>query len=274
MASGPNPRIVLPKPGIPRVIGLLNITFGSILLLYGLCSGVSALLLPTMFSRMEVFKKAPADSKAKRASEIAELLEKEKAATTETEKAELKNKRLDLEDQADTDEMTESISTNAMGGTKNPILMGVTLADVVSAMILNVLMIVAGVGLMKCQEWGRKLGIWVAGIKIVRLVAVAWVSFAVVMPISTTSMLDMSNKMEETQRRQAARRGRPPAQVLVRQPQNDMAKMMTVAGTASAVGLVVIGSIYPAISIWLLSTDGARAACLPRAKPKPESNEL
>ena len=39
-----------------------------------------------------------------------------------------------------------------------------------------------------------------------------------------------------------------------------------------AVGMIILGSIYPLIVIWTLTRPGVRAACFPYqlSKPKPE----
>jgi hypothetical protein len=269
MASEPIPRIIVPKPAIPRTMGTLNIIFASILLLSGLCSGITALMLPLMLSKMEPLKQARAESQVKHKADVAKLLEQEQAAQTQTEKDELKEKRLDLEDQADMEAI--GVEPMAMFGTSDPVVMVFTAADVISGLLLNTTMLVAGIGLIWFQEWGRKLGLWVAGLKILRLLAVCLISIAVIVPITTKKSTDFTRKMEEMEARQAARRGKAPMPVFTAMNQPNMAKWTAITGVAGAVGLLVFGSIYPAITLWLLSTEECRAACQSATKPKPES---
>jgi hypothetical protein len=274
MSGESTPRVVLPKPLIPRTIGALNIAFGSILLLCGICSGLYFLMISAMNplanaatgtggvgkNAVAIGADPQAQRKADRDAEIAKLLEKEKAAESEGEKDDLKKQRLELEDQAELAEMGQQ--SMAMFGLKDGVVKNYFLADVTTAGVLNVLMLIAGVGLVRLRAWGRKLGMWVAGLKVIRLLVVYSIFGAVVTPIMTKGVTDFFNKAIEIQERQNARRGQggtPPP--LLRQQQAQVGKSMAMMWTAYAVGFIVMGSIYPAIALWLLSSEGCRAAC-------------
>ena len=58
-------------------------------------------------------------------------------------------------------------------------------AEVTAGMVLNVLMVISGVGLLGLAEWGRRLAIGVAWLKIVRWVAMVVVTMVVIVPITT-----------------------------------------------------------------------------------------
>jgi hypothetical protein len=269
MSTEPSPSVVVPKPVIPRTIGTLNIIFASLLLLCSACGGFAAILMPTFIQTAQMEMKKTEDlAKAKRSAEITKLQEQEKTAQTEAEKAGLKQKRLDLEDRNEI--ASFSINPLTMIGMNNPIVHWITVGDLISAMLLNLLMLIAGIGLLRLQEWGRKLGLWIAGIKIVRLMVVYSIMAVVVTPITSKSMSDYFKKIEEVSQRQAARRGNA-APPILRQQQITIAKSMAAMQTAQLVVMGVLGSIYPAITLWLLSTPGSRAACRSTGTGKPRT---
>jgi hypothetical protein len=251
VATEPAPKIEVPKPAIPRTIGTLNIMFAVMLLLYGMCYGLTILVFPVTlsFPRMELGLQTQAERRktldgwrANSRAEIAKLREHEQAAQTETDRAELKEKRLDLEDQV---ELVEVIGHELLGGLgiDDPLVFANTLTDLISGLVLNMMMLIAGVGLIRFRDRGRKLGLWVAGLKILRLVVVCSISAAVITPMTTKRTFDRVQKMVEVSARHAARHGNAP---VPQEKQFRMAKWQGAAGSALAVGMLVIGSIYPA----------------------------
>src|SRR5262249_43401668 len=135
---------------------------------------------------------------------------------------------------------------------------GFYLVDVVTGMILNVLLLISGIGLVRLKEWGRVTGLWVAAIKIARLVVIYSINIVVIVPIMTKQFADMFEDIA---------RAAPPG------PRGAGAPAMTEVGpamgtmmTAAAIGIMIVGSIYPAIVLWLLSRPGVKAAC---TNPRP-----
>jgi hypothetical protein len=117
-------------------------------------------------------------------------------------------------------------------------------------MFFNVLMLISGVGLIRLREWGRKLAVWVAALKIVRLIVLYGIFIMVMVPIFVKLILDMFEEMAQSLPPGA---GRPP-----------IAGMTTMFGTmfsVSAVAVMILGSIYPGIVLWLLTRPGVKAAC-------------
>jgi H+/gluconate symporter-like permease len=92
------PGAVLPNPRIPKVIGILNIVFGSALVLGGLCLGAYAAMLPMLGKAMtEMQKKAEASQEAQKQAELKAIEDAAKAATTDEEKRDLEAQRLAIE---------------------------------------------------------------------------------------------------------------------------------------------------------------------------------
>jgi hypothetical protein len=149
------------------------------------------------------------------------------------------------------------------------------MTDLITAAVLNLLMLLAGIGLVWLRNWGRILGMWVAGLKIIRLVVIYTIFAVSIGPVMTKATVDMISKMQKVQQRQAARAGQPAAPgILTNQQQLQVAKTLAVMWTGYAVGFVILGSIYPAVALVLLSTEGCRAACQQRtSKSRPEAND-
>ena len=104
------------------------------------------------------------------------------------------------------------------------------------------------------------MSLWLAGLQIVRLAILTAVSIIVVQP----AKIDQTQKMLEKMQANAKAPGAPPGAAAGAQVGQAMAGM----GTAFAVGYLVFGSIYPVVSLILLNTTGARAACLTKKKPE------
>ena len=64
-----------------------------------------------------------------------------------------------------------------------------------TAMVLNLLMLISGFGLIRFREWGRRMSVGVAWVKLVRLVLVTAVSIVVIIPLTTRSMVDAMEKL-------------------------------------------------------------------------------
>jgi hypothetical protein len=230
------------------------------------------LVLPTMGANMETaMTKAKAQAKAQRDADMAKLLEKEKAAESETEKEDLRQQRLNLENVGD---LELDIHPMEMFGVNNPLMIRYAMTEVISSMLLNLLMLAAGIGLVLRQEWGRKLGLGVAAFKILRLLAVYSYFALVISPLMGKGMDDFFQKAVEAQKKQAAKQGNAGGAMIGPQ-RPEIAKAIVVAYTGFAVAFIVLGSIYPAITLWLLSTEEARAACVSRfpSKPMREAND-
>ena len=127
----------------------------------------------------------------------------------------------------------------------------------ISGLVLNVAMLVSGIGLFQLKESGRRLALWTFGLKIVRLAVLATIMIVVIIPITAK----MSSEMMAGIVQNGA--GGPPAVMMT-----NMAKFQAAFGTAQAVLGVVFGSIWPVIGIVLLSRPGTRVACQ-TSKPKP-----
>jgi hypothetical protein len=246
---------VVPNPGVPRAFGIMNIIFGVILLLFGLGSGAMLILGPTMMKQVQAQAQQSVEkAKAERAARIDELKKKEDAAKTEEEKKQLQTERQTAESVADPPDLSDLSST--WDFMSDPWYAGYAWSEIGLGILLNIAMIVAGAGLVGLTEWGRRLALWVASLKILRLTAIMIITLTVILPMTSERTKRMFDKMEaQIKTKSGGGAGAAPGFSA------GMSQMTAIFGAASAVGTAVLGSIYPALALWFLTRRAARAAC-------------
>jgi hypothetical protein len=255
---------VVPNPQIPRTFGVMNLAFGILMFVVGAGTMVLTIVGPR-FQKWTVgqMEQQQANSKAERDAKVAELKAKEEAAKTKEEKDTLKGEREALESNVEPDlsAMNEIMGFNVFSDIRLAIY---SFSEMIAGMILNVVMVISGVGLLGLAEWGRRLGITVAWLKIVRWVAMILVSFVLILPITAQKSQKMYDSMQQAQARAQANAGGRGAASM---PMLNIAVFTTIAGAVTMIFTALIASIYPALSIWFLTRPPARAACLLSSKP-------
>jgi hypothetical protein len=242
---------VVPNPQIPRTFGMLNIVFGALLILFDVSSVLGYFYMPKLFGAFqESIVQQQAARKAEQDARIAELKTKEAAAKSAEEKADFEQERADLERRVAPD-LSVMGDFNEMTGMSDRRVLAYYAVTLVTGIILNILMIVAGAGLMRLTEWGRRMGILVAELKIVRWLLITVVSMVLILPIS----LDRSQKMMAKMNPQGRGTGAPFGF-------SDAARLGAIVGAVTTIFSAIISSIYPALTIWFLTRPPARAACL------------
>lgn len=241
-----------PKTSIPKTIGVLNIVFGSLLLLCSVCYAASlsmqSAMAPMFAGQQAQFQEI---QEAERRQKLLELERLEQAAENEIEKADIQAKHKALKDQPllkmpDMGKFMQESSFQAYG-----------MADVATALVLNILMVASGIGLVSFREWGRRLAIWVAVIKIVRLLVLSTVFISVVVPNLTKAFTGMFQEMFNEMAKNP-----PPGQHIPGAAEiAQMGSGITVMYTASAIGMLVLGIIYPVIVLILLLQPRVKTAC-------------
>jgi len=137
-----------------------------------------------------------------------------------------------------------------------------TWTELASGILLNVLMIIAGAGLLALAEWARRMAIGVAWLKIAKWVAVVVVTMGLVIPVTTEKMQKMFTKIEAQTK---TKTGRGPNVF----PMGGLAQFTAVMSAVTSVGMALVASIYPALTIWFMTRPRARAACLAASSPSP-----
>jgi hypothetical protein len=236
---------VLPKPGIPKTLGILNIIFGVLGLLVGLCGLGGMLIAPAFLQFAEkTAKEAQTKVEAREKAELKDIDDRIAAAKTDEEKKAIEQERVNTAaNQPKMNPVDLSAATDIL---KNPTILGYTYAVYFTSLVLSIVALIAGIGLVRLTAWGRKLALWEAGLRIVQILIFLVINIALVLPISQAAGEKQIARMEEAAKAPGA--GQAEAGVL------QMNKAM--AGMAIP--------IYPIIVLILLNNKGARAACLPK----------
>jgi hypothetical protein len=191
-----------------------------------------------------------AQFEAQRAARIEELQDREKRAQTDKEKADIQAEIKAI--QAEPVPKLPDISKLS----KDPNFQVYSLADALTGLISNVLLLIAGIGLVSLKDWGRVLGIWVLLIKIVLLVAMSIAFIVLIVPILAQVFGDFFEEMAKAGPQQ--RGAKPPVQ--------EIAAIYGTMLTVMAAGIMIIGVIIWAIMLFFVSRPGVKAAC---ATPPP-----
>ena len=204
-AAGPVP----PNPQGPKTIGLLNIIFGAGLMLCSLCMGFSAALTPAFTEAMQIPQQQMVQQAEQRRAADAEGLRRPGEGGGHRG-GEGGVPRPAPPGPGPAQAGPAPGMDMAKMGFGRPEVVATMWIDVLTSLVLNSLMIVAGVGLIRFREWGRRLALWVAGLKIARLVIVNGVYVLVAVPIFSKGIADM---MADAMAQQQAMMGaaRPPA---------------------------------------------------------------
>ncbi len=256
---------VLPRPRILNVVGMLNIIFATFLMLYSLSTGWYTAVLPKSNRALAQIRETyEADLEARRQADLKAIEVAEKTATTPVEKAELAAQHKALEVRRKVS-LPIGMDLEKMGfaGRKFAFYSWV---DVTTALLLDMAMMAAGIGLLRRRMWGLRLAIATAAAKILRLVLLY--SYAVLVLVPPIAQGVGRLVFEAMMQQQAMGVKMPPvlnATLFVR--------MYYVTYTMMAVSMMLFGSIYPAIALWFLTRPGARAACEPRVRHDLELSE-
>lgn len=250
-ADGP----VIPKPGVPKTLGILNVIFGVLLVLLGLCSIGGMLVAPAMLDFAEkTTKNAQAKIDAEEKVKLKQLEEREAAAKTDAEKKTIEQEKAnEIATKVQINTVDMSAATEVL---HDPMVMGVSYANLGTGLILHVMLIVAGIGLIRLTPWGRSLSVTWAGLQIVQLIIMTALSLVLVLPITRVNQVKQIAKLEEAVKTKGA--NSPEAMTL------PMTKMMASLAGPMIIGQAVAGMIYPVIILILLNQAGARAACMPK----------
>jgi flagellar biosynthesis/type III secretory pathway M-ring protein FliF/YscJ len=257
---------VVPNPQVPRTFGILNIIFGIMLLLVGLYSIVMLAIGPKLQSTIiNQMKEQDAVKKADKDAKLAALKKKEETAKTKEEKEAIDDEREAVEKSSEP--MVSAIMSEAMSVSTDPRIVAYTAVEATAGMILNVALVISGIGLLRMSEWGRRLALGVAWLKILRWVAIVLFTLVVIVPITTEMTQKVMNEVEKQAKAKSGGGGMP-------FPIASMGQFAAIAAAVTSVMSALFASIYPALSLWFLTRPSARAALMARVKPAGSSPEF
>jgi hypothetical protein len=265
MASAPTPKLVIPNPQAPKTLGILSIIFGSVLLLFGTCQGFMIIFGPTFGRLMDTsLKDTQAQIDAERQSELNRLKSRELAAESPEEKARIQSERQALEARPKVRIQTTSVA-QSFDQFRDPVFMAYTWASTSTGLLLDVFMIVTGIGLLRLRPWGRTGSLWMAGLRIARVLFFSTISMLVIVPRT----IELQRKQFQEIENQMKAQGQAPPPGL---RMSEFSKISAAATYGGIIAYVVFAPIYPIILLVALNRPRVKAAFVALNKPEyPET---
>ncbi len=259
----------IPNPRAAKTLGVFNVVFGSALMLCSLSTGAYVIAMPMMAQGMKADEAENRKfAEAKKAADLAELDNRAKTATTDQEKAAIVAERAVIEARRPAT-VPFGMDWERMGLT-DPKLIAWSWAELLTALLLNGLMLASGVGLVSLSPWGRRLATGVYWAKIARLVLVYGIWIVVVVPPMSEKLGGAVSEMIAQQQPPGGGgpRSQPP-------PPELFARVYGIMYSVGGVGMIVLGAIFPAVGLVVLNKPGVRKALAgPAEKPVGDGGDF
>lgn len=263
---------IKPRAELVKTIGMLNLVFGGALFLCGLgCLHPIAPILADFEPFTYETEMTQLVYEQYRGQLITILAEQEKNATDAREKERLKQERLTWE--ANRTKIVDQLDVKAIN--RDLYWLPYYLwADVVTAPILNLLMLASGLGLVQLKTWARGMGLWVARLKIIRLVVLALFLLVCVVPPTSRILASMlsTDFAKVAIAIKTAKDGSKAGDVPLKAQftPDELRPVFRFMGNFYAIALLGVGAVYPSIALIILTRPGARLACELASEAEPE----
>ncbi len=265
--SAPTP---LPKGLVPpdfrtsRLLGIFNTLFAAEILLCGLCMCGYTATIPFTSKVMTSMGAQIDQQNAKlRANQLSAIEQMEKDAKTEQQKIDAAAKRLEFEKRPKTSfGSIMDFNKVTMGDSK---LMIWSWAELFTGIVLNLAMMISGIGLMHWKPWSRSVAVWTALAKIVRLVLLYGFFILMIVPALSQRIGQMVADMMEQQGTPMPAGGVNPGEF--------MGKLYTITYSGFGLGFMLCGLVYPVLLLWWLTRPGVKSACSGRFRLPKEPNQ-
>jgi hypothetical protein len=265
--------VIEPEPtrkGALTMIGALNVIVGGFLLL---CGGAGLYMIVPFLLASGPFFLDPHETGVTvenlRWQLIDDLRHMERSVQVEADKTRLRKARQDLE--AKPAKIEGQLDFRKINGDL-PWLSRYLWAEVLSGPPLNLLMLFSGFGLFVRKNWGRTLAVWVAALKIARLIVLCLFLAVVVWP-KTTQVVEEFLKadvfksfLQVTMEQVKAGQGLVPVPSVNVSPE-EFVQVFSVLGPMFALFFLGFGAAYPAVVLLVLGRAGIRKESAIAAAP-------
>ncbi|WP_422926123.1 hypothetical protein [Singulisphaera sp. PoT] len=259
MDSASVDRPVSPRPKLAKTIGVLNVLFGLPLFFCGLV--LLQPVAPTL-AQFEVLTYEPESwqymYEQQRSMLIERLKAQEAALKDESAKQAIRQQRIEFEnkDAKIADQLDQKVVNRGLER-----FTWYLWADILTGAILNLLMLASGIGVFQLHEWARRMAIWVASLKIVRLIFLAIFFLAVVVtPLSKFCLAVMNTDLGKVLVASGYQaEGNSPAPGVP--AASSFEAQLLAFSTISTIFFTFVAILYPTISLILLTRPSTRVAC-------------
>jgi hypothetical protein len=245
---------VLPKPGVPKTLGVLNVIFGVLLVLVGFCQGAFVAGAGAILNVAEkVTKEAQTKVEANSKAQMKSYDDRIEAATTEEEKKAIEQEKARFS--ASQPKIVPMDFATIKESVDDPVVKSVNLGGIVTGLLLHIMLLIAGIGLIRLTSWGRAMSLWWAGLQIVQVLVLMVVTIIYALPAQQANNEKIFAKTDANIKAQGGAQAPGAAAQQMSKSMSLIAIPMVVAGSLT-------GIIYPIVLLIMLNTAGARAAIL------------
>ena len=264
---------IVPNPGPPKMIGILNVVFASMILLCGICQGVGSLAGPAILKwafaqQQQQEARSLASHEAMIQEEVAKLDALAKTAKSEEEKANIAAKRQYWKTRPKPYIPNVTSSLEIMRDRR---IVWFNWFYLITGILVNLAMLLSGIWLISLKERGRRLALGTFWVKIARLAVLGAWSILVIAPLTVQSQRKEFDKITAQIQAQQGNNANTSAAMKALQ---FISGIMGVFTAMIYVGMYGGGMVYPVIGLVVLTRPRARIACLVASKRLGTQDEL
>jgi hypothetical protein len=262
-----------PSLWIPKTLGIIHIVYAGFLGLFSLLWGAYTVGIPILLDYAQQKVDEQFRAKAERRDQrIAELSAELEQAADPAKQDEWLEARIRAEVESRIDPRPE-FSTF---GLSSPSVAGPLGGEVFAGLFLYLLMFLAGIGLVRRKSWGRTLALGAAGLKIIQVAIVSGLFAFVSAPAMERDVSAQVSRMIEAQSETieglAAEEPEPQPEARPLPSPEEMGRQVRSLILVHALGTLVFGSLYPLVTLFVLTRPSVEAAFRSTTAPPVEVN--
>jgi ABC-type multidrug transport system fused ATPase/permease subunit len=224
---------------VVRVMGALCIALG----LLCACANIYQAGSSVFFGDMgEKINQAQQQQRQRIEQLIAELEQQRETAPDEQQKAQLDTQIEQQREQLESLEKQNQAQVRMLKATMSRPVMIAAVVGAATGLITNILLIIAGIGLLMLRAWGRMVAVIAAILKIINIILVNIVNVVFIAPITQKAMQEMMESMPASMPGGGPPGGFP----------GMMGNFFEIITIVSAIGSIIVVSAFPVVLLIVL----------------------
>ena len=233
------------NPNLIKTFGWLNIIFGGLLMVCMPCGSLYMVMIPDMLKWSQgLQEQAMRAQEVRREAALTELRKELGTAEDEQKKAEIRSRIIEVEGESAPVAVT-GVDPGMIEAFASPVVRGHFLIDAATGVLVNLALLISGIGLVKLKPWAFALARGTAIVKILRIVLLAASSLFLVSP----AMYEGLGRADDARKAkvEAEAKARPPGEPAppAAPSMSDAIRSMRSFSYVSSVVWIVFACAYP-----------------------------